>query len=223
MKKKNSFEFVIRLKSSFFCSSLSATKSCHGNCGWPGAGREFLKNLFSFSPDFFSFFFLLKTQIFKFFFCLFCYFWGVKGENGRRWRRILFFKRICCCCCCCCCCWRTPLENDNLSFFFVLFALNIFLGLPSSSSCWKVGSRKRKKIFCGQPFDTKETTWEIKKEPRVGGRNYNLCINQRAVETGIIDKCGLKKDIKTHLIVINNTHGPALDGLVGFIFFLFFL
>jgi len=57
MKKKNSFEFVIRLKSSFFCSSLSATKSCHGNCGWPGAGREFLKNLFSFSPDFFSFFY----------------------------------------------------------------------------------------------------------------------------------------------------------------------
>ena len=114
-------------------------------------------------------------------------------------------------------------KMTTLVFFFVLFALNIFLGLPSSSSCWKVGSRKRKKIFCGQPFDTKETTWEIKKEPRVGGRNYNLCINQRAVETGIIDKCGLKKDIKTHLIVINNTHGPALDGLVGFIFFLFFL
>jgi len=78
MKKKNSFEFVIRLKSSFFCSSLSATKSCHGNCGWPGAGREFLKNLFSFSPDFFSFFFFIKNTNFQIFFLPLLLFLGCK-------------------------------------------------------------------------------------------------------------------------------------------------
>ena len=94
--------------------------------------------------------------------------------------------------------------------------LLIFLGLPSSSSKLDLDPRKMWEAIRHQRNDLR------KKSPESEGE-ITTYINQRAVETGIIDKCGLKKDIKTHLIVINNTHGPALDGLVGFVFFIFFL
>jgi len=103
-----------------------------------------------------------------------------------------------------------------LLFGYCLCLLLIFLGLPSSSSKLDLDPRKMWEAIRHQRNDLR------KKSPESEGE-ITTYINQRAVETGIIDKCGLKKDIKTHLIVINNTHGPALDGLVGFVFFIFFL
>ena len=163
MKKKNQSGFVIQLKSPFFCSSLSAKM-------WqlrPGAGYDFffvfLKILFSFSLQLP---FIKKTKFQKKFSSFVTC--GSKGSLGGGKVRNFFCFFVC-------------FDEERLwkmttliFFFFISFIwiLSLFaFNFPwPSVFVFKVGFGSQKNVGS---HSTPKKRLE-KKEPRVGGRNYNL-------------------------------------------------